>query len=61
MSEAQLQRLEKESERFAKEIKQKEAENERLREQITALQEQVSASKASFWPTAPRSLPGLLS
>ena len=48
MSEAQLQRLEKESERFAKEIKQKETENESLREQITALQQRVTETKASF-------------
>ncbi len=38
IEEAQIQRLVKESERFTNDIKQKEKENEMLREQIASLQ-----------------------
>jgi hypothetical protein len=44
IEEAQMQRLEKESERFTNEIKQKEIENEMLLEQIATLQCQIEQS-----------------
>jgi len=44
IEEAQIQRLEKESERFTNEIKQKEKENVMLLEQIATLQCQIEQS-----------------
>jgi len=44
IDEAQMQRLEKESERFTTDIKHREKENERLREQIASLQCQIQQS-----------------
>ena len=45
VDEAQLKRLEKESERFATEIKTKEVENASLRDEITKIQSQLKASQ----------------
>ena len=45
VDEAQLKRLEKESERFATEIKTKEVENASLRDEITKIQSQIKASQ----------------
>lgn len=44
IEEAQIQRLEKESERFTNEIKQKEKENKMLLDQIATLQCQIEQS-----------------
>jgi SMC interacting uncharacterized protein involved in chromosome segregation len=45
IDEAQMQRLENETERLTKDIKQKEEENEMLRGQISSLKTQVDQSK----------------
>ena len=46
--EAQMQRLEKESERFTIDIKHTEKENERLREQIASLKCQIQQSNKAL-------------
>ena len=48
ISETQIQRLEKESERFTNEIKQKEKENELLREQVSSIKSQLEETKQLY-------------
>lgn len=48
MSKAELQRLEKESERFTIEIKQKETENVRLREEIDTIRTKIAESRKTL-------------
>ena len=45
MSKAELQRLEKESERFTIEIKQKETENIKLKEEINTIKAKIAEQK----------------
>lgn len=44
----QLQRLERESERFTNEIRLKEAENIRLREEVDNLKSQISVTQGTY-------------
>ena len=48
ISETQLQRLEKESERFTNEIKQKEKENELLRDQVLSIKSQLEETQKLY-------------
>jgi len=48
MSKSELQRLEKESERFTIEIKQKETENIRLREEIDTIKSKIAESRKTL-------------
>lgn len=48
MDVAQLRRLEKESERFSGEIKQRESENKLLKDQIAELKVQIEESKKMY-------------
>lgn len=48
ITETQLQRLEKESVKFTNEIKQKEKENELLREQVSSIKSQLEETKQLY-------------
>ena len=48
MSKAELQRLEKESERFTIEIKQKETENIKLKEEINTIKAKIAESRKTL-------------
>ena len=48
MSKAELQKLEKESERFTIEIKQKETENIRLKEEIDTIKSKIAESRKTL-------------
>ena len=48
MSKLELQRLEKESERFTIEIKQKETENKKLNEEIDTIKSKIAESRKTL-------------
>ena len=48
MDEAQIHRLEKESERFGNEIRKRESENKQLRENISSIKSQIEESKKTY-------------
>ena len=48
MSRSELQRLEKESERFTIEIKQKETENVRLKKEIDTIKTKIAESRKTL-------------
>jgi len=48
MSRSELQRLEKESERFTLEIKQKETDNVRLKEEIDTIKAKLAESRKTL-------------
>ena len=48
MSKLELQRLEKESERFTLEIKQKETDNVRLKEEIDTIKTKIAESRKTL-------------